>query len=188
MKKRKALLMLTVLILAVMVPVLASASTKYVYKSNGHLTHVYSKASSGSKVITKLKSGTKINAVGTSGSYTQIKIDGQTGYVKTRNVVSSLPGKKSSTKTSSEDSLSSMNAEFRSMVSVTPYEIQVRPSQPSGYVNLRFGPSLSAEVITRLYQGYTLKVLAKGRSWLQVQDPATGQVGYIYTRYTSELN
>ncbi len=192
-KQWTALVIALLLLLLAAAPVMA-ATERYVYKSSGKHTSVYAKP--GGAKIGSLASGTAITVKGTSGSYTKIAYGSGTGYVRSSNVVNNLPGKSKKTTTSgsgsggyeAQDTLDALNAEYRSMRQMNGYTVTVRPAKPSGYVNLRFGPSTSVEVMDRLYQGYPLEVLAKGRSWLQVRDPATGRVGYISTRYTSELN
>ena len=190
MKRLAALLIASLLLLLAAAPACA-ATYKYAYKSSGKHVGVYGKA--GGAKIGHIASGTKIEVLGTSGSYTRFRYGKGSAYVRSVNVVNSLNSQKKKTSGSSSDQtegeiLEAMNAECRRMRQTDGYEVIVRPSKPSGYVNLRFGPSTATEVMDRLYMGYTLEVLAKGRAWLQVRDPQTGKVGYIYARYTSESN
>ena len=52
-------------------------------------------------------------------------------------------------------------------------------------MNLRKTPSTEAKVLTKCYAGKTLTVLAELNNWLKVQDPATGVIGYISSKYVS---
>ena len=78
-----------------------------------------------------------------------------------------------------------MNREFRSAQKVSPFTIVSRPTRSTGWVNLRWGPSSDTERITTCYQGKELTVLAVLSNWYQVQDPATGMVGFISRKYVS---
>ena len=55
----------------------------------------------------------------------------------------------------------------------------VKPSTPGGFVNLRWGPSKSVAVMTKLYADAQVTVIAKDNTWAQVYDPATGYVGFM---------
>jgi uncharacterized protein YgiM (DUF1202 family) len=50
----------------------------------GTAVNVRQHPTSSSKVLTKLNSGAKVMAVGTSGSWTRVKINGMDGYISTR--------------------------------------------------------------------------------------------------------
>ena len=187
-KTRWAVLLAAALLLTLAaVPALAA----YVYKANGHEIGVYSTAST-QNLIGKLASGTNVTVYGRKGSFTEIKYKSGRAYVKTEHIrgdsgSGSRQSSSTSDSTTGDDILAAMNAEFRSMRQTNAYSITVQPSKPSGYVNFRYGPSTYTEVIDRLYMGYTLEVIAAGRSWLQARDPYTGRVGYIYTRYTATV-
>jgi Bacterial SH3 domain. len=50
----------------------------------GTAVNVRQHPTSNSKVLTKLNNGAKVMAVGSSGSWTRIKINGMDGYISTR--------------------------------------------------------------------------------------------------------
>ena len=50
----------------------------------GTAVNVRQHPTSSSKVLTKLNSGAKVMAVGSSGSWTRVKINGMDGYISTR--------------------------------------------------------------------------------------------------------
>ena len=60
-----------------------------------------------------------------------------------------------------------------------------RPSRATGWVNLRWAPSVEAERIATCPQGKELTVLAELSDWYQVQDPVTGMIGFISRQYVS---
>ena len=57
--------------------------------------------------------------------------------------------------------------------------MSVKPSTPGGFVNLRWGPSKSVSVMTKLYADTQVTVIAKDNTWAQVYDPETGYVGFM---------
>ena len=76
-----------------------------------------------------------------------------------------------------------MNKEFRSAKDVEPFAVTVRPSRASGWVNLRWAPSLSAEIIATYKQNDKLLVIKELKNWYQVEDQSTGNVGFISKKY-----
>ena len=82
--------------------------------------------------------------------------------------------------------MAEMNREFRAARKVNAYTVISRPVRASGWVNLRWAPSLEAEVIATCPQGKELTVIAELRTWYQVQDPVTGMVGFISRSYVSK--
>ena len=80
--------------------------------------------------------------------------------------------------------LAAVNAIYRTAAQViAPYTVVARPSRSSGWVNLRWAPSVDAERIATCPQGKTLTVLVELKDWYQVQDPATGMVGFVSSKY-----
>jgi hypothetical protein len=52
-----------------------------------------------------------------------------------------------------------------------------------GYANLRAAPSSTADTIRVAEKGAKLRVTGRKGNWVQVTDPATAEVGWIYSRY-----
>lgn len=52
--------------------------------------------------------------------------------------------------------------------------------RPTAWVNLRESPSPSAAVVTIVPKGVKLRIIGRKRSWVQVNNPATSQSGWIY--------
>ena len=59
----------------------------------------------------------------------------------------------SSASSASVDVTAEINAEFKSAKKVTPFIVTVRPTRASGWVNLRWAPSKSAELMAQLVPG-----------------------------------
>ena len=85
------------------------------------------------------------------------------------------------------DTIAGLNAEFRTMRTVTPFTILVRPARSSGWVNMRWAPGKDMEVVRIYYNGDRLTVLSEGANWYLVQDPSTNAVGYMMKTYTTRL-
>src|SRR5680860_910638 len=52
-----------------------------------------------------------------------------------------------------------------------------------GYANVRVAPSSNAETIRVAEKGAKLVVTGRKGNWVQVTDPATAEVGWVYSRY-----
>jgi hypothetical protein len=52
--------------------------------------------------------------------------------------------------------------------------------RPTAWVNLREAPSPTASVVTIVPKGVKLRIIGRKRSWVQVNNPATSQSGWIY--------
>jgi hypothetical protein len=52
-----------------------------------------------------------------------------------------------------------------------------------GYANVRAAPSSTADTLRVAEKGAKLRVTGRKGNWVQVTDPATAEVGWIYSRY-----
>ncbi len=191
-------LTLMVVIATVMIPVHAGAiSTMYVYTENGGGLRVRATPSANGEVLSKLPYGSEVGVESISGGWAQI-VFGSVGsaYVMSRYLVNYKPaakpvaptkktGNSGNKTTAAASGISALNAEFKTGVKVNPYMVIARPARASGWVNLRWAPSMDAELIATCPQGKQLTVLAELKNWYQVQDPVTGMIGFISRKYTS---
>ena len=106
----------------------------------------------------------------------------RTGYVMTRYLSRTRPGVVTPAPEKAVETLADINRIFRSMRKVS-YNVVARPSRASGWVNLRWAPSLDAEVVQRCYDGYQLHVIQQSGSWAMAEDRSTGNVGFISMQY-----
>ncbi len=53
----------------------------------------------------------------------------------------------------------------------------------SGYANVRAAPSMTAETIKIAEKGMKFRATARKGNWVQVTDPETSEVGWVYSRY-----
>ena len=79
----------------------------------------------------------------------------------------------------STDFLTEINAEFASAVRVDPYKVTVRPTRASGWVNMRWAPSKSAQLMATYGANAQLLVIRETKNWVQVEDQDTGDVGFM---------
>ena len=191
-------LMLAVMMLAVLASAAVAESQgreMYVYTQNGKDLLVRSSMSTTEdNVVGSLPFGAKVITYGSPQSgWTYIEYGNKHGYVMSRFLVKSKPAPYSP---SSEPAADPKNFDTRSAVtveqintllasakSVTPYSVTVRPTRASGWVYLRWLPSRHSEQMATFNANKQLTVLAELKDWYQVQDPATGKVGFVYKSY-----
>ncbi|MBR5111729.1 MAG: SH3 domain-containing protein [Clostridia bacterium] len=200
MTKRLLSLALIAVMMAMLFPVVNEAKadwTMYVYTDNGKSLNVRSDPMTGDNVIGSLAYGESVSVRMTLASgWTAISwahADGYVAYVQSRFLIDYKPAPKPTSKPAPKPTSTSqkstafdaMNTEFRSARRVNPYTVVARPSRASGWVNLRWAPSTDTEVISQCPQGKELTVLAELKDWYQVEDPATGYIGFISSKYVS---
>ena len=162
----------------------------FVYTENGGSLNVRSSmsTSNNSNIIGHLPYGAVVQVFNYYSGWAMINYNNTNAYVMSRYLVYNQPvGPATPTPVvptpapaPADNSLAAINKEFKSAVQVkVPYVVISRPSRASGWVNLRWAPSTSAERITTCSQGKELIVMAELKTWYQVQDPDTGMVGFI---------
>ena len=205
--KKRLIALLTVLVLAVSVMIPAalaeddtpsnSAGYYYVYTENGKGLNV--RATAGGEIVGSLKYGTKIYCYYRDGGNGWALIDYSynmpgVGYgtyacfVSSRYLRKSKPPARPSSGSSTQpaaatDAVTEINTEFRSAKNVNPFSVTVRPSRASGWVNLRWAPSKSAEIMATYKANQKLLVIKELNNWYQVEDQDTGDVGFISKQF-----
>ncbi|MCR4885615.1 MAG: SH3 domain-containing protein [Clostridiales bacterium] len=209
MKKQILSLALIAVMMAVFLPAQAVADsyygTQYVYTDNGKTLNVRSAPSMGDNIIGSLKYGAEVTVVEMySNGWAKILWEQNaygefgTAYVQRRFLVNHKPSSQPSQPAVVPASgsaaagadyaklFTAMNDEFRTGKLVPQqFNVYARPSRASGWVNLRWAPSLEAERIATCPQGKVLTVIAETRNWYQVRDPQTGMIGFISKQYVS---
>ena len=117
--------------------------------------------------------------------------DNVPGYVSSRFLVTVHPDEiKKAIEEEQEqitgDPLMDIDAEFASAVDVENYKITCRPARVTSVVSMRWIPSETGRVITRYKATEELIVLKEMDHYLQVQDPDTGDVGYIHKKFAAK--
>ncbi len=149
------------------------------------------------EVIGSLPYGSQVGVQSYRGDYAVI-IWGGVGdaLVKTKYLVQSDPGpykkKEGGGGTTMKESalgattVDGLNKQYDAMIFVTSYTVRVNPDTKTGTARLRWAPSKNSSLMSLLPAGYELTVLAANSSWLMVQDPFTGKVGFIAVKYTTK--
>lgn len=197
MNKRLLAKLLILLLLCLSLPgmALANPASMYVKSSGGGRVNLRSKpTTSGKNIITSIAHGSVVDVLSYTGNgswaHVQYSHSGKlyTGYMSTRYLSVQRPeafshNSKGNTSSSSEPQMPN----FSNFELVDPYEVIVRPSKPNGFVNFRWAPSYDCRVIMRCYANYPLTVIAQDKSWVQVSDPATGYVGFMYRKFVTPV-
>ncbi len=200
MKRFLSLLLTAILLAAVLIPLAMAedeeispeAGYYYVYTENGKELNVRDEPSFKGNVVGWLKYGSRIHVDAfTNENWALITFQyDKPGYgpgryaawVNRRFLTTAKPGSKPSGSTagaSSADPLTEMNREFKSAKQVDEYTITVRPTRVTGWVNLRWAPTKSSELIATYRANEQLIVICELTDWLQVRDPITGNVGFL---------
>ena len=143
--------------------VMNSAGYYYVYTENGK--SLYVRSTPGGEIVGSLKYGTKIYCYYRDGGNGWALIDyyynnpgygygTYAAYISSRYLRKNKPparnsgsSSSSSASSASADVTAEINAEFKSAKKVTPFIVTVRPTRASGWVNLRWAPSKSAQLM-----------------------------------------
>ena len=197
-KKLMTLAVALVMMIGMAVPAVSHAwYYMYVYTENGKSLNVRSEPRVGDNVLWTLPFGEKVGVDYNLGNgWTALMAAGayDTVYVQTRFLVSEQPTRKPTPQPTAKPAPSTnpatnaataaeLNRIFRTYKKVVPYNVIVRPVRASGWVNLRWAPSLSAEIMATYKQNDKLLVIKELKNWYQVEDQSTGNVGFISKKY-----
>ena len=180
MKKILSIAVILVTVLALMVPVFASADEfggvdMWVNCENGKKLNLREEPSTSAGIITRLECGTKVHVDYSCGNgWVAISDYHYSGYVQAKFLVSQKPGKYEITERDDD------------FVTVKePYLVvaKARSAKNDSSVGLRMKPNKTAKAIRRLTAGDQLKVIARGKVWSKVVDLKTGKTGYVANDY-----
>ena len=206
MKKRLIALLMVLVLAAGLIPAaiaeddtpMASEGYSYVYTENGK--NLYVRSTPGGEIVGSLKYGTKIYCYYRDGGNGWALIDyyynnpgygygTYAAYISSRYLRKNKPPARNSGSSSSSSSSASVDvaaeidAEFKSAKKVTPFVVTVRPTRASGWVNLRWAPSKSAQLMATYKQNEKLLVIKETNNWYQGEDQDTGDVGLIHKQF-----
>ena len=133
--------------------------------------NVRSKPSTGSSIVTKVKHGATVQVLATEGSWAQISVNGQSGYVMKKYLVIA------------EQSTATPEATAEPTPTTVPEVVNamVKLSSSTSNLNVRSKPSTSSSIVTKVKHGATVQVLATEGSWAQIS--VNGQTGYVMKKY-----
>ena len=190
MKKRVLCVLVLVLMLTSLIPLMSASALigpQYVSTSNGKGVHMRTGPSKNNEVIITIPYGAQVDSYEYyNNSWGYVSYNGYYGYCMSRYFSSTKPSynpSPSPTKKPSGGGSSSLN--FKNFVK-TNYYVTVRPSTPSGFVNLRWAPSKADAIQGTYYAGYALHVLAQDGTWAQVYDEQTDTCGFMMRSFLSE--
>ena len=206
MKKRLIALLMVLVLAAGLIPAaiaeddtpMASEGYYYVYTENGKGLNV--RSTPGGQTVGSLKYGTRVYCYYRDGGNGWALIDyyynnpgygygTYAAYISSRYLRKNKPPARNSGSSSSSSSSASadvaaeIDAEFKSAKKVTPFVVTVRPTRASGWVNLRWAPSKSAQLMATYKQNEKLLVIKETNNWYQVEDQDTGDVGFINKQF-----
>lgn len=202
MTKRILSLILAALLLAGLIPAAVAdeeaGNTFYVYTENGNDLNVRSEPMG--DIVGMLKYGSEvevttfINDNWAMIAFTYDKPGFGTGewpaYINRRFLISVKPETlqeaiAAEKEAYSGDPMEDISAEFASAVDVENYRVDIRPARVTSWVNMRWIPSETGMIIHQYKANDELIVLKELRFYLQVQDPETGDVGYIHKKFAT---
>lgn len=196
MKRRIALLTAALLLLSLAVPAVlaeeaAAPKAYYVCTDNGRSLNA--RSSPAGEIIGTLENGTKVELLDNTGkTWVQVGLeDGRTAWVNRRYLTDITPEELNALIAEEEESVSGdpitdINAEFAAAQRVEPYRVTVRPPRVTSWVNMRWIPSETGRIIEQYKAPEELVVLKELKYYVQVQDPDTGDVGYVHKRFIAK--
>ena len=198
MLKRILPLLLAVALIAVLIPTaaLGDAGDYYVYTENGEPLNVREKPNG--TIVGSIRSGEKVyvysfvNAAWARVTFHYAKggVEGDyDAYINRRYLTRTLPEDQPAAAVTAPievDTLTDLNRIFKTARAVEPYQVTLRPSRVTGWVSMRWAPYESAALLATYKANDQLTVLKELDGWLQVQDPATGNVGFVNIAYIAE--
>lgn len=176
MKKR----LLSVLILATMLltfalPIISASALigpMYVNTSNKKGVNLRAAPSLDAEILTSIPYAASPSSYDYyNNTWAFVSYNGYYGYAMSRYFSSTKPGGVTPTPAPAPDLYTGFRPAY--------YYVTVRPSTPSGFVNLRWAPSKSQAVQGIYYAGQVLLVIAESSEWLQVYNETTHTCGFM---------
>lgn len=187
MKNRILSVMVLLLLLATMLPIVSASALigpQYVSTSNGKGLYLRSGPSKNDEILTTIPYGARVDSCEYYNSaWSEVSYNGYYGYCMSRYLSSTKPSSKP-TPTATPTHSSSSGISYKNFVK-SDYYVTVRPSTPSGFVNLRWAPSKSTAIQSTYSAGYTLRVIANDGIWAQVYDESSSTCGFMMLDFLS---
>lgn len=193
LKKILLLALAMMLVLAAFTSAFAEEVTEekqyYVYTDNGNDLNV--RDTPNGDIIGKVQYGQAVDVISFVNDYwAMISFGDGQGYVASRYIVPVDPeilrkAIEEELDSYTGDPMTDIDAEFASAVDVDDYKITARPARVTSVVNMRWIPSETGRIIAKYKATEALVVLKELRYYLQVQDPDTGDVGYIHKKFAA---
>lgn len=183
-----AMMLLTVLTAAAFAEAGSEEQSYYVYTENKKPLNV--RDAPNGNIIGSLDYGTKVEVTSLiNDNWAVIVFNGGVGYANRRFLIPVEPAKleeKLAAETTSGDPLTDINAEFAGAAEVEPYQILVRPARVTSLVYMRWIPCETGMIVAEYKATEPLTVLKELTNYLMVQDPGTGDIGYIHKKFAAK--
>jgi len=176
MKKLMTVALVVMMLLGLMVPAFAAGENKWVNCADGKTLNLRVEPSKRARAIGHLECGTKVEVLDTVNpdeNWTYVRVNGKDGWVMSKFLVDSKPGKYEITER--DDNFKDVEA-----YNVTAKALNNKSDRS---VCLRTKPNKTAKSIRRLTAGDELQVISVGKTWEKVVDLTTGKTGYVASDY-----
>lgn len=148
----------------------------YVSTPDGRRLHMRSKPSANASVVTDLPNNTQVTLFSyVNSDWAYVAYRSYFGYCAVSFLSETLGGPSVFPVIDDGD----IYADFVA----ADHIVETDPTSPTGFVNLRWAPSINASVQTIYYAGERLYVLATNGTWSQVFNEATRECGFILDMY-----
>ena len=187
--KRKWLSLIALVMIAVLcTPVIALGGTNifYVDTANKKSLNMRSDCTMGDNIIANIPYRAEVTVFEflAGDAWARVEYNGRTGFVMSRYLSGTRPASGGGSGGGSSSSTTMSYTGF----TPTNYTAAVRPSNPSGYVNMRWAPSKSTSVHEVYYAGETLQVIADNGTWCQVYDTSRNICGFMMKQFLTILS
>jgi uncharacterized protein YgiM (DUF1202 family)/surface antigen len=147
-----------------------STSKSGIVSLNDKSSSLNLRSAPGGEILTTLSHGTKIEILGSSGSWYKIKSNGSTGYVLSAYINTYESPKATSTSIAESKSPSTSESKIGTVIL----------SNQSSTLNLRNAP-WTGRIVSTLTYGSKVKILGNNGRWYKVT--AGSEVGYVHSDY-----
>lgn len=176
--------------------------TLYVNTANGKGLNMRSRPNTNGQILTTIPNGSAVTLFWyENSSWAYVAYRSYFGFCMTRHL-SEYPGSNNHSSGSNNHSSGSsssshnsatvasgtdnnLNQMFKGFKYVN-YTAAVKPSSPTGFVNMRWAPSKTAPVQCIYYADTVLSVIATNGTWSQVYNELTGQGGFIMNAFLNK--
>lgn len=171
--------------------------TLYVNTANGKGLNMRTRPNTDGKILTTIPNGSAVTLFWyENSSWAYVAYRSYFGFCMTRHL-SEKPGSSPSSSSSSSSSShtsdatvaagtdTNLNQMFKGFKYVD-YYAAVKPSNPSGFVNMRWAPTKASPVQCIYYADTLVKVIATNGTWSQVYNESTGQGGFIMNAFLNK--
>lgn len=156
----------------VSVNAMAGSETAYIHTLNGGKLNLRSTPSyKGSSILGQFANGRQVNVLLKGNVFWKVSIDGMVGYMDSAYLTAS-----SSTPVYPPQTPAPEKPETKG------YAIVNNP-KPTQFLNLREQPANTAKIIAQYKNGVRFEVIEQGETWCKVYGSATGNIGYMMTKY-----